>query len=84
MLLENMLKRKQAQQLVQMICYPGGLPAAPEPEEDEDDDDDGDGEPIEQIEQRRTITRILKVGSVFIRVPTAQRNQRKLPLRTCQ
>ena len=46
----------QAQQLVQMICYPGGLPEIPE-----EDDDDDEQEPI----QKQIITRILKVSCYF-------------------
>ncbi len=43
----------QAQQLVQMICYPGGVPEMPE-----EDEDDEDQEPV----QKQIITRILKVN----------------------
>ena len=68
MLLDPELKNKHAQQLVQMICYPGGLPEMPEPDEDEDDDEDCDGGDGDcdnmESEQRRTITRILKVWSL--------------------
>ncbi len=58
LLLDNMLSHKQAQQLVQMICYPGGVPVTLQ---DEDDDDDGDMD----TEQRDNITRILKVGTSY-------------------
>ena len=47
----------QAQQLVQMICYPEGVPIIQEDDDDEHDE--------EEPEQKSTITRILKVHTSF-------------------
>lgn len=52
LLLDNMLSQRQAQQLVQMICYPGGIPSVLPLDEDDED---------EEPEEQRHITRILQV-----------------------
>ncbi|ELT92763.1 hypothetical protein CAPTEDRAFT_163894 [Capitella teleta] len=51
LLLDNMLSQRQAQQLVQMICYPGGIPSVLPLDEDDED---------EEPEEQRHITRILQ------------------------
>jgi len=54
-LLDNMLSPKQAQQLVQMICWPdAGLSSNPSFLDDEDEDE------VEENERKHNITRILR------------------------
>ena len=48
----------QAQQLVTMICYPGGVPGEVESDDEEEDEEDN------KENQKQTITRILQVHSV--------------------